>query len=221
MFNKFLFCALLAFPNLAFPICVANPLLSDYVMNEANILVSFTVTGSQISTVVPDSYIDISITEEFNSNIIDDPRIRINTESILGPSLSEFTENIEWLSVLTKTEESGYFFAGCAPKLQIESGVVIGNTGLKVLDDSDEDITVEKFMLALNAYQQGISSADTVCQSDNSYCSGARATYDASTEVLNLPTVAVSAFPTLFYTNAKMQKTGDSPVTFRVIELDN
>lgn len=220
MFNKFLFCALLAFPNLAFPIC-ANTLLSDYVRNEANILVSFTVTDSQISTIVPDSYIDILITEEFNSNIIDDPSIRINTESLLGPSLSEFTENIEWLSVLTKTEESGYTFAGCTPKLQIENGVVIGQTGLQALDDSDEDITIENFTLALNAYQQGISSADTVCQSDSSYCSGARAIYDASTEVLSLPTVAISASSGLSYANAKMQKTGDSPVTFRVIELGN
>lgn len=220
MFHKFLVCALLVFPNMAFPSC-GNSLLSDYVMNEANILVSFTVTGSQISTIVPDSYVEISITEEFNSNIIDDPSIRINTESILGPSLSEFIENIEWLSVLAKTEESGYFFAGCAPKLQIENGVVIGHTGLKVLDDSDEDITIEKFTLALNAYQQGISSADTVCRNDSSYCSGARATYDASTEVLSLPTVAVSAFPGLSYTNAKMQKTSDNPVTFRVIELGN
>ena len=106
MFHKFLFCLILVSPNVAFPSC-ANLLLSDYVRNEANILVSFTVTDSQISTIVNDSYIDISITEEFNTSFIDDPRIRIDTESdLFGPPLSEFTENIEWLSVLTKTEES-------------------------------------------------------------------------------------------------------------------
>ncbi len=221
MFHKFLFCLLLVFPNVAFPLCGDDVLLSDYViLDEANIFVSFTVVDRHISTIVPDNYIDISITQEFNSDIIESQNIRIDGESILGPSLSEFTENVEWLSVLRKKEESGFVFAGCAPKLQIENGVVIGRTGISVLDDFDDDISIDKFELALDAYQQGISSADLVCRNDSSYCTGARATYDTETEILNLPTVAVFQ-PIIgqFFTNAKMQKTGDNPVTFSVIEL--
>jgi len=82
--------------------------------------------------------------------------------------------------------------------------MIDGQTGKVVLDELDDGITPEKFTLALNAYQQGISSADIVCRNTNSHCSGARATYDVETGVLNLPTVAV--FQPIFgqsFTNAK------------------
>ncbi len=104
MFHKSLFFALLIFPNVAFPTsCWNNVVLSDFAILDDNILVTFTVTDSQISAVTSDNYIDISVTREFNSNIIEDPNIQIHaaSNSGLAPELSEFTKDVEWLSVLS------------------------------------------------------------------------------------------------------------------------
>jgi len=216
---KYLICTLLMFPNVAFAVC-ANNSLSDFVRFENSIFVAFKVTNTHLSTIV-DSYIEIEVIQEFNSDVIEDKNIRIKNESFLKPSVNEFSQNNEWLSVLVKTEKESYTFSACTPKLIIENETIIGDTGINVLDNSDDNLTIEKFALALNAYQQGISLADVVCKSANSYCTQTLATYDFETEILNLPTVTYPVLGTPVYVKAKMQKTGDNPVTFTVIELDN
>ena len=116
--------------------------------------------------------------------------------------------------MLQKTGESEYIFAACAPKLKIENGTIMGSTGISALDESDSEITIEQFKLALQAYQQGISSADLICRNLNSHCSRARATFDTRTGILNLPTVLVFQ-PIIgqYFINAKMKITGDKPIT--------
>lgn len=167
---------------------------------------------------------DVSITQEFNSDIIKDPNIRIQAKPSLihTPPLNGFTKGVEWLSVLKKTGESDYTFAACAPQLKIENGNVIGATGISALDESAQDITLEQFTLALSVYQQGISSADLVCRNINSHCTGTRATYDTTTGILNLPSVLVTR-PIFgeYFENAKMKITGENPITFSVIEMSN
>lgn len=217
---KYLICVLLMFPNVAFALC-ANNSLSDYAMRENSIFVAFEVTSRHLSTIAADNYIDIEVTQEFNSDVIENKNIRINNEPFPGPSLSDFSQNNEWLSVLVKTEEEDYIISSCAPKLIVENETILGDTGFNVLDNSDDNITFEKFTLALNVFQQGISLADTVCKSANSFCTQTLATYDFETEILNLPTVTYPIFGAPVYVKAKMQKTGDNPITFTVIELDN
>ncbi len=219
MLYKYLIYTLLMLPNVAFAIC-ANNSLSDFVRFENSIFIAFKVTDTHLSNTV-DSYIDIEVIQEFNSNVIEDKNIRIKNESFLGPSVSEFSQNNEWLSVLVKTEKESYIFSACTPKLIVENETIIGDTGINALDNSDDILTIEKFALALNAYQQGISLADEVCKSANSYCKQTLATYDVETGILNLPTVTYPILGTPVYVKAKMQKTGDNPVTFTVIELNN
>ncbi len=50
-------------------------------------------------------------------------------------------------------------------------------------------MAISLITLALKTYQQGINSTDLVCRNLSSHCSSARATFDTTTGILNLPTV--------------------------------
>ncbi|NOQ13790.1 MAG: hypothetical protein GQ583_04820 [Methyloprofundus sp.] len=182
MVKDFMFFLFLLLPNIAFSSSgsCSNTALSDYLMYEDNIIVSFKVINSQFSD---NNFIEIEITKEFYSKKIENINIKIDTENGFGPMLSTFEKNIEWLTVISKFKDS-YIIAGCAPMLIIENETVIGDTGIDILTKIDKPVSVQMFDLALNAFQQGISLADKVCKSSNSYCTE-RATYDIKTGTLS------------------------------------
>ena len=90
------------------------------------------------------------------------------------------------------------------------------------MDNDDNPVSIELFDMTLGIFQQGLSLADTVCQSAsaNAYCVK-RATYDLETGILDLPSVEFLRFGFRNYTKAKLQKTGDNPMTFSVMEIGN
>ncbi|WP_428356489.1 hypothetical protein [Methyloprofundus sp.] len=221
MLKNYIVGLLLMLPSVAFSTSgsCSNTQLSDYLMHEDNIIVSFRVIDSQFSGQIDNNFIEIEITKEFYSKKLTDTRIKIETENGFGPALSTFTKNIEWLTVLSKYKDT-YIFAGCAPTLTIENAIVQGETGINVLDQMGDSVSVEMLELALNAFQQGISSADSVCKSSNSYCSE-RATYNIETGVLNLPSVEyTSLFGGKVYAKAKMQKVSNDLKTYQITELE-
>ncbi len=217
MSYKNLICTFLLFHNVAFADnCIFLP-LSYHVMFEDSIFVAFKVIDKQPSDVISD-IVDIEVIQEFNSDIIENTIIRVSGRKALGP-IGQFTPNTEWLSVINIGEEGDYFFPLCAPSHAIENGIIIGDTGINALDESNDDITFERFALVLDAYHQGISSADTVCTADNSYCEKTQATYNFETGILDLPSVLLLITPFInSYAEARMKKTGDNPVTFTIIE---
>lgn len=195
--------------------CAGNLSISDfYLFHQDNIIVSFYVTDSHTSTLVSENYMDIQITNEFNSNQIADPNIRIH-----GESAAIYSKGVEWVSVLLKQADS-YSISLCTPKLTIEEGHIIGETGLAAIDNSDTPVTIEWFNMALSVFQQGLSLADDVCQSSTDYCAN-KVTYDRDSGILDLPSVEYLQFGFPVYTKAKLQKTGDNPMTFQVIEISN
>lgn len=75
-------------------------------------------------------------------------------------------------------------------------------------------MAISLITLALKTYQQGINSTDLVCRNLSSHCSSARATFDTTTGILNLPTVLVfQPIVGQHFINAKMKITGDNPIT--------
>lgn len=223
MYKKYFIYFLLFFPSVGLSLtCSSQPLVSS-LLYKNNIIVRFKVVDSQLLNNSIQQSFDIHITKEFNSNQIENTILNIITTSGFGPSLSDLPKESEWLGVLIKGNNS-YSLAVCAPILTIENGNIIGNTGLNALDNSEDDITVEAFDLALQVYQQGLSSADTVCQSSSSYCTK-KAKYDIETGILDLPSVAYKRrffnFESSVYAQAKMKKISDNPMTFTVIELND
>lgn len=219
MLKNTLICCLFMLPNIAFSTsgsCSKTP-LSHYLLHEDNIIVSFTVTASEFSE--PNkNFIDIAISKEFYSHKLPDTRIIIAAENGFGPPLSTFSKNIEWLTVLSKHKNT-YIIAGCAPVLSIENGMVQGETGLDVLSQIGAPVSIEILDIALTAFQQGIRSADDVCQSTNSYCTN-RTTYDVNTGILNLPSVEYSSFfGSKIYGQVKMQQTSGAIDAFKIIEI--
>lgn|GEM_PF-6961927 len=192
--------------------CVPDLSISDfYLFHKDNIIVSFYVTDSHTSYLVPETYMDIQITKVFNSNKIIDTELRI-----YGESAYMYSKGVEWVSVLLKQDDS-YSISICTPKLTIEDGNIIGKTGFTVFDNDETPASVEMFDKALSIFQQGLSLADDVCQSASEYCVN-RVTYDTETGILDLPSVQYMQFGFRVYTKAKLQKTGDSPITFKVID---
>jgi len=187
-------------------------------MNEDNIIVSFRVINSQFAD---NNFIEIEITKEFYSNKMESTNIKVR-ENGFGPMLSTFEKNIEWLTVITKFKDF-YITAGCAPVLTIEDKMVIGETGIDILNETGKPVSVQMFDLALNAFQQGISSADKVCKSPNSYCTE-RATYDIETGILSLPSVEYEksffGFESRSYAKAKLKKVSEDIKTFVITEIE-
>jgi len=207
-------------PNIAFATSgsCSNTQLSDFLMHEANIIVSFTVIDSQFSVQTENNFIEIEISREFYSNKLQQTRITIDTENGFAPELSKFSKNIEWLTVLAKYKDT-YIIAGCAPTLTIENTLVQGKTGIQVLDNKSAPVDVEMLDLALQAFQQGISSADAVCKSANTYCNE-KTSYDIETGILNLPSVEYTTFiGNKAYAKATMQQMSDDSNTFRITEI--
>jgi hypothetical protein len=220
MNKNYLICLLLLFPNIAFSSsgsCHPNTKLSDYLMHENNIIVSFKVIDRQFSENSDSNFIEIDVKKEFYSNKIENTIIKIDTENGFGPTLNMFKKDIEWLTVISKFKNS-YIFSGCAPTLRIENGILIGETGIDILKKSSEPISVQMFDLALNAFQQGISLADNVCKSSNSYCTE-RATYDVKTGSLSLPSIEYTYFGIKTYAKVRMEKVSDHIKTFEITEI--
>jgi len=217
MLKNAMFLLFLLFPNIAFSSSgsCSNTLLSDYLMHENNIIVSFKVINSQFSD---NNFIEIEITKEFYSNKMESTNIKIDTENGFGPELSTFEKNIEWLTVISKFKDS-YIIAGCAPVLTIENKMVIGETGINILNELDKPVSVQIFDLALNAFQQGISSANKVCKSSNTYCTE-RATYDIKTGILSLPSVEYTSFGFKVYAKAKLEKVSEDIKIFVITEIE-
>lgn len=209
---------LLLLPNIVFAFVCAELPLSQYAMMENVKIVTFNVVDTKASTDSGHGYIDVEITQEFISNEITSPPIRIKPSVFDKVSLNKFTKNTEWLAALEKSGDF-YIISGCAPVLPVENGFIAGNTGINILDNSKNKVPLEAFKLAINAYQQGIISADTVCKSANSYCTETKAIYDRETGILNLPTVQYSQFGIPLYVQAKMQKISDGPMKFTVTEI--
>lgn len=218
--KKYIICVFLLPPNivLANSGSCANTKLSDYLMHENNIVVSFKVINSQFLENSESNFIEIEVTNEFYSNKIENTNIVIDTENSFGPALKMFKKNIEWLTVLSKFNDS-YIISGCAPSLTIENGLIIGETGIDILNQSTKPLSLEMFDLALNAFQQGISSADKVCKSLNSYCTE-RATYDIETGSLSLPSVEYSSFGFKAYAKVRMEKVSDDIKTFEITAIE-
>ena len=212
-----MFFLFLLLPNIAFSSSgsCSNTVLSDYLMSEDNIIVSFKVINSQFSD---NNFIEIEITKEFYSEKIENINIKIDTENGFSPMLSAFEKNIEWLTVISKFNDS-YIIAGCAPMLVVENETVIGDTGIDILTNIDKPVSVQMFDLALNAFQQGISLADKVCKSSNSYCTE-RATYDIKTGTLSLPSVEYTSFGFKVYAKAKLEKVSEDITTFVITEIE-
>ncbi len=211
--------ACLSFPNSVFALSCAGLPLSQYIMIEDSNIIALKVVDTGQSTGSGNAYIDIEVTKKFISRENINSSIRIKLNPYDEPSLNQFSKNSEWLAVLGKSGDS-YIIAPCAPVLPVENGFVMGKTGITVLDSSPDNVSLELFELAINAYQQGIVSAGTVCKSPNSYCSETKAVYDIETGILNLPTVQYSLFGTPVYVKAKMQKISDNPINFTVIEAN-
>lgn len=187
-------------------------------MHENNIIVSFKVINSQFSENSESNFIEIEVTKEFYSNKIENTLIKIDTENGFGPTLNMFEKNIEWLTVISKFKDS-YIVSGCAPTLTIENGILTGETGIDILKKSSQPVSVQMFDLALNAFQQGISSADDVCKSSNSYCNE-RATYDFKTGSLSLPSVEYKYFGVKIYANVMMKKVSKDIKTFEITKIE-
>jgi len=195
--------------------CVPDLGISEYYLFYDNsIIVSFNVIDSHTAYYVSENYMDIQITHEFNSNQITDTDLRIYSEGVY-----KYTKGTEWVGVLLKNDDS-YVVPLCAPALSIENGNIIGKTGMTVLDEGDSPVSIELFDTTLSVFQQGLSLADTVCQSASAdvYCVK-RATYDLETGILDLPSVSYLKFGFREYNKAKLQKMGDNPMTFSVQEL--
>ncbi|WP_428355400.1 hypothetical protein [Methyloprofundus sp.] len=184
-------------------------------LQDLGIIVSFRVINSEFSE---NNFIEIEITKEFYSNKIESSNIKIDKENGFGPMLSTFEKNIEWLTVISKFNDS-YIIAGCAPTLIIENEMVIGETGIDILNKRDKQVSVQMFDLALNAFQQGISLADKVCKSSNRYCTE-RATYDIKTGTLSLPSVEYTSFGFKVYAKAKLEKVSEGIETFVITEIE-
>lgn len=207
------------FPTLGFSTSCASTSIVDFLLYKNNTLVSFKVIDSYMSDDLMHQSFDIKITKEFISNDIENMDLTINSKPDFGPSLKSLPKDTEWLGVLIKRENS-YSFALCAPTLSIENGNISGETGLDILDDSENEITLETFDLALNVYQQGLASADKVCQSSSPYCTH-KSQYDSESGILELPSVSYYSDFGKIYTKATLKKTNDNPMTFTLIELNN
>ncbi len=222
MINRYIICLLLLLPNIAFSSNCGIQKLSNYLMNEDNIIVSFKVINSQFLENSERNFIDIEIKKEFFPQKIESTNIRIDTENGFGPALSTFKKDTEWLTVLSKFKNS-YIIAGCAPTLTIEDRNVIGDTGIEILNETSKPVNIQMFELALNAFQQGIGLADKVCKSPNSYCTD-RATYDIETGILSLPSVEYEksfiGFKSRSYAKAKLEKVSENIKTFVITEIE-
>lgn len=128
------------------------------------------------------------------------------------------TQNTKWLTSLTKSG-GFYFISECSPILPVENDFIVGKTGLNILDDSTNKVSLQTFKLAISAYHQGIMSADMVCKSANAYCSETKPIYDMETGLLNLPSVQYSQFGVPVYAQVKMQKISENPIKFTVTEI--
>lgn len=206
-------------PNSVFALSCTGLPLSQYIMIENINIVALKVVDTGESTAFGDAYIDVEVTKKFISTENINSSIRIKLNPYDEPSLNQFSKNSEWLAVLGKSDDS-YIIAPCAPVLSVENEFVMGRTGINVLDSLTSKVTLESFELAINAYQQGIASANTVCKSPNAYCSETKAVYDIETGILDLPTVQYSLFGAPVYVKAKMQKVSDNPMSFTVIEAN-
>lgn len=222
MIKGYLISFLLLLPNIVFSSNCSDIKLSDYLMDESKIIVSFKVINSQFLENSESNFIDIEVTKAFFPKKIENVNIRIDSEIEFGPTLRTFEKDTEWLAVLSKFNNS-YFIAGCASTLIIENGSIIGDTGIEILHETSEPVSVHLFELALNAFQQGISLADQVCKRSNSYCTE-RATYDIETGVLSLPSVEYEqsffGFKSRSYAKAKLEKVSEDIKTFVVTEIE-
>lgn len=158
MIKKYILIFLLLLPTTAFSASggCSSVQLSDFLMHEKNIIVSFKVIDSQFLPGTGIHFIELEISREFYSNKITKTILKIDTENEFGPALSSFAKNVEWLTVITQVDDF-YVIAGCAPRLIIENDMVVGETGIAVLDKLETEVSVEMLDLVLGAFQQGIS----------------------------------------------------------------
>lgn len=212
--------ALLLFPNIALALSCAGLSLSQYAMMENVRFVTITVDNSKVALDPINAYVDTKVTQEFISNGLINTPVRIKPDPFGFASLDKFTKGSEWLTVLSKSN-GVYAISLCTPVLAIENGFIVGQTGIDILDNSKNNVTLEEFKLAIGAYRQGLSSVDAVCKSANSYCSETKAIYDVESRTLDLPSVQYSQFGVPVYAKVKLQKTSDNPIGFTVTEIKN
>lgn len=192
--------------------------LSYYAMQEDQNIIVLKVLHSQIATSEDSAYIDAEITHQFRTQETIASTIRIPFSRLNTFFHLQLTEGSQWLTVLKRLEDT-YIIPECTPALPVEHNFITDKTGLNILDNSPNKVSLGAFKLAMYAYQQGIASADKVCKSDNTYCVNTKATYDTDTGLLSLPTVQYSEFGIPTYANATLQKTSDNPTQFTVTEL--
>lgn len=244
MLKKYALGLLLMLPKVVLALSCAPTSMADVAMNfqGEEALVAFRIVGITEPTIQfsYDYIFDVEVTDEFIKNQFENPPIQIRFNPFGDINGYGFTKDSEWLTVIGKEEES-FFLSPCSPRLNIKDGIIIGRTGLEILDDSESETTLEKFRVAITAFKQAIDLANKVC-SRNSNCENIKASYSPETGELNLPVIKLinSAFngqtgkleppidystpfvpriETSEYVDVILQKTTDNPATFILKEI--
>lgn len=243
MLKKIVLCFLLFLPNITFALSCASSPIADFVAaTQTGLIVTFKVIGTvpQATEYVNELLLDVEVTEEFMTSKINNARIQIDfNPGSFEMNVNPFPENSEWLAVIHEHEKS-FSVALCSAELQVKDGIIIGKTGLNILDNSESKITIDKFRVAINAFKQAIDLANKVC-SINANCEHIKASYIPETGELDLPVIKLvnaeyngltgrlqpespidyndlssilEGRETSSYVDAKLQKTSDNPATF-------
>lgn len=227
MIKSYIICLILLLPNITFADLRCSPApLAEYLMyggEDGPTIVSFKVIKGypfpgHVQT------LEVEIIKAFFPKKIENTHMQIGTASISDdPKISMFKKDTEWLAVIWGSDDFNEM-AGCGSTLAIKNGNIKGNTGIEILNETNEPVSVQMFELALNAFQQGISLADQVCKSSNSYCTE-RATYDIDTGILSLPSVeyefgVIPGAEIRHHTKVKLKKVGEGIKTFVITEIE-
>ncbi len=245
MLIKIALCFFLLLPNVVFALSCSPVSIANFVTtSETLLVVNFKVIGTaqQSTEYTNELLIDVEVTEEFINSEINNARIQIDfNPGGFEANINHFPENSEWLAVIHKHEES-FSVALCSTQLQVKDGIIMGETGLSILDDSESEKTVDKFRVAISAFKQAIDLANEVC-SINSNCEHIKASYIPETGELDLPVIKLvnAAFngltgkleppidyntpflprrETSAYVDVKLQKISDNPSAFILKEVE-